>query len=110
MRRVRWRTVASDPSAGGPPSASRWAIFMRSRSFSLSSSSVNSLAFENMPKNSWLFLAGSSGFIRMILLLSGEGVNLAVEDRVLEGDSRLVDEDPQPVQTAGRASAFRVVA
>ena len=45
-----------------------------------------------------------------MVLLSGEGVNLSVEDSVLEGDSRLVDEEPQAVQAPRGPARVRVVA
>src|SRR5688572_11507800 len=77
-----------------------------------------------MPKNSWLFFAGSSPLDigrcpparraraarEPILLLSGEGVHLALEERVLQRDSRLVDEDGEGLEASEGPAAVRVVA
>src|SRR5438093_13551282 len=81
------------------------------------SSSVNSLALRNIWKNSWPFLAGSSGLSmgrwprrNLNLFAALERVHLALEERVLEGDSRLIDEHFEGLEAAEGASRLGVVA
>src|SRR5687768_1823849 len=118
MRLLRLCTRSSEEGAeAAPPLDSRWAILKRSRSFSLSSSSVNSLAFRNMPKNSWLFLAGSSPLAiafflgsDLNLFLTRERVHFALQEGVLQGDPGLVHEHGQGVQAAQLAARLGIVA
>src|SRR5262245_44320035 len=106
MRSMRLRICSSGwLGSGGAFAFSRLATLKRSRSFSLSSSSVNSLALRNMPKNSWLFWAGSSSFAMAvwpdsIALLRLHRGHLALQEGVLQGDAGLVDEGLQGVQPA----------
>src|SRR3989442_8607320 len=81
------------------------------------SSSVNSLALRNIWKNSWPFLAGSSGLSMgpwprrdFNLFASLERVHLALQEGVLEGDSRLIDEDFEGLEAAEGAARLGVVA
>src|SRR5256712_7806207 len=81
------------------------------------SSSVNSLALRNIWKNAWPFLAGSSGLSMgpwprrdFNLFAALERVHLALEEGVLEGDSRLIDEHFEGLEAAEGAAGLGVVA
>src|SRR5438046_1884862 len=81
------------------------------------SSSVNSLALRNIWKNSWPFLAGSSGLSMgrwprrdLNLFAPLERVYLVLEEGVLEGDSGLIDEHLEGLETAEGAARLGVVA
>src|SRR4029453_2800014 len=96
------------------------ATLKRRRSFSLSTSSVNSFALVNIWKNSWVVLAGSSfamgassrerkGCRILSQLLALQRQHLLLQESVLQGDPGLVDEDLERLQARPRAAALRVV-
>src|SRR5512143_3911754 len=104
--------------ACAPPAASRAATRNRSRSFSLSSSSVNSLAFATICRMSWPLRVSSSvdmastsaGILPQggsVLLL--HGLQLPVQEHVLQRDAGLLDDDLEGLEPRRLAPRLRVV-
>src|SRR6185295_18712806 len=105
------------PAPLTPPRVSRLAILKRRRSFSFRSSSVNSLALVKIWKKSWLFWGSSPLGIprsrprilsqKLFALL--QGLDLPLQEGVLQRHARVVHEDLQGLQVREGTSGLGVV-